>query len=194
MKWMLNIATAAFIFMGIATANADSAVRVDRPDGGHGSGVVMLDGRIITAAHVTNGISLVFVTTDQGTILNYKVARSFPESDVAILESLDTNVRIHGSHLSCTAPVVGEPIRASGNPLDLRNINFWGRVSGSEVNFFGRWKSITIVGVAGAAGMSGGPIFNDLGQIRGIVVAGPGAVAPFLIAVPSIEICRLLNE
>jgi S1-C subfamily serine protease len=153
--------------------------------GGHGSGVYLGNGLILTAAHVAKEaadgkMSVEDIQQTKGTavVLWYNA-----DADVALLKLDGPMTDFKGvvdvlppAKLSCATPDVkiGDDIEVIGAPLNLKYIHTYGRVAsevtariatgeGPQINF--------LADVTAAPGNSGGPAFDKDGNLVGIVVA-----------------------
>lgn len=182
-----------------ATSSPSSAVvKVIVGGSGHGSGVHIGGGYVVTAAHVIgDGTPVVRVKSMGGGEIVAEILWRNDAADIALLRSALPDDR--RADLACRMPVVGEEVLAEGNPANLEFLTSWLKVSG-RVEERGRWRSAMVVNGTILQGMSGGPLFDREGRVLGIVVgtlamgSSPFAMAPtgFGFAVPATEICRLL--
>lgn len=166
---------------------------------GHGSGVVISDSYIITAAHVVAGISNgADIRFDDGRTAHADVLWQNPDYDVALLRFTITPADISSANLICRTPGVGEAVYTVGNPLSNDFLTQWGHVSGTPRRA-GDWPIIVHLDMTVAPGNSGGPLFDDRGNVVGIVVGMllmPGFTggSPLAIstAVPASVVCMLM--
>jgi serine protease Do len=188
-------------------------------DAGHGTGVYLGNGNVLTAAHVAKeGVASGFTVKDTHGTEVHAVVLWFDEvADVGLLKLDGPFVDKDGvvevlptAKLKCDTPDVkiGDFVKTTGYPLNLERISTWGRVAGEvtsrehlndtkQVNFI---ADMTI-----APGSSGGPLFDTDGNLAGIVVAisvapvmSPiGVPMPALIAltyvIPKSVICHELS-
>lgn len=145
--------------------------------GGAGSGVILSqDGYIITNNHVVQGATQVKVRLTDGSEYEAKIVGTDSKTDVAVLkvqaEGL-TSVVVGDSDLM----EVGEPVIAVGNPLG----RLGGSVTSGIVSALDR--TITVgneemhllqMDAAVSPGNSGGGLFNERGELIGIVNAKSG--------------------
>jgi S1-C subfamily serine protease len=147
-----------------------------RVEKGTGSGFILsADGKIVTNAHVVNGVDLVKVTFKSGQVLEGKVVGVDRETDVAVLQvdahNLPTVTLGDSDKL-----VQGEWAIAIGNPLGLDNtvtvgiISATGR-SSSQVGIPDKRVSFIQTDAAINPGNSGGPLLNARGEVIGINTA-----------------------
>ncbi|MBZ9888140.1 serine protease [Mesorhizobium sp. BR1-1-3] len=149
---------------------ASSVVRIDLSGGGHGSGVYIGNGVILTAAHVAKGEKMVMVKMDNGTVQSADVLWVNEAYDVAALAPVHPN-QMSPSPLSCRTPTVGDAIVAAGSPGDNDNLYIPGKIAGNERSN-AVWKSVVVGNVTAGHGISGGGVFNDAGEVVGILVGG----------------------
>lgn len=177
---------------------------------GHGSGVHIGHGYIITAAHVVGQLGALGVTYSTGLNQIADVLWSNTSYDVALIRIGEFD-GLATSPLACSHGAnLGDDISAIGNPLSMQFVHAWGHVA-SDVRERARWKSSFIADMTIAPGMSGGPVLNNTGEVVGISVGLPldadpvrnsdGEVVPGLVSVatvpfsyivPSGAICALL--
>lgn len=157
------------------------------PDVGHGSGVHIGGGYILTAAHVVTSRNIE-LKLDDGSHQPAHVLWTSPFHDVALLL---TDPSMGHAPLRCDIPVPGADIKLSGNPIDLEFISTFGRVAG-EMSGVTVPVSATIV-----MGMSGGPVFDNRDRVVGISVAVTvafGSLTGIGHIVPGRIICELLGR
>jgi serine protease Do len=140
-----------------------SVVYVDTGSG-HGSGVHIGDGYILTAGHVADSAKILHIKTSDGKTRPADVLWINKEYDVALLRTDPKD--IGAATLSCRYAHVGEDIRAIGNPLSLEFVSSYGRISG-DVRKLGPWKSVLVTDLTTVMGQSGGPVFDEGGGIGG---------------------------
>ncbi|MBZ9921788.1 serine protease [Mesorhizobium sp. BR1-1-7] len=149
---------------------ASSVVRINLTDGGHGSGVYIGNGVILTAGHVAAGQKMVMVKMDNGTVQTAEVLWVNEAYDVAALAPVHPN-QMKASWLSCRKPTVGDDIVAAGSPGDNDDLYIPGKIAGAERGN-AVWKSVVVGSVTAGHGISGGGVFNDAGEVIGILVGG----------------------
>lgn len=176
---------------------ASSTVFVDL-ENGHGSGVHIGDGLILTAAHVASEGATVKLRLDDGTSRDATVLWASKASDVALLRTGPDGLA--SSPLSCAPPVIGQAVTAYGSPLEVEFIHTYGHIVGPAVKR-GPWDAVATVDMEIIPGMSGGSIKNDRGEVVGIAVGL--ATLPMGISssatgigfmVPGQNICALLGR
>ena len=185
----------------VATSKPDpSSVVMVKDGGGHGSGVHIGNGYILTAAHVVGSKSVLELKMADGRVTSADVLWSNSEYDIALMR---TSAFIpSSSHVQCRAPAVGEEISTIGSPIQFEFVSAFGHVA-SDPRQYGKWKSVSVTDMTVVMGQSGAPVFDNRGNVVGIVVgvavfpAPAGfALVPSLtgygIVVPSADICTLL--
>lgn len=166
-------------------------------DKGHGSGVHIGDGYVLTAAHVVNDKPL-SILSDNGRVYPATVLWENKARDVALVRMADVHPSMATAVISCRSVVTGEPIRAKGNPEKETFLVFEGYVAGAPRKV-GPWASVVPADLTIISGMSGGPVFDARGSVIGLSVGGRATTAHgfpswsrLTFFVPSSEICELL--
>lgn len=168
--------------------------------GGHGSGVSIGEGYIVTAAHVVGDAKVVSIKSTENKISSADVLWANHQYDVALLR---TTARIPAALLSCANVKAGDDIESIGNPLGVEFVSSYGKVAGG-IRSTPRVKSVFVTNSATVMGQSGGAIFHD-GKIVGItsmVMVAPlksgNSFVPSLVgfgfAVPSSIVCELMGR
>lgn len=138
-------------------------------DGGHGSGVYLGNGIVLTAAHVV-GKQLRMRTDHGGTspVTTMWVDKLHDLAAVRIDDARES-ARIQSAELSCKLPKEGDELTFAGNPVDVEFVKTFGRVAGPPVLFA---ENPFVIPVSGTIiqGMSGGPAFDKHGRVVGINV------------------------
>lgn len=206
--WFVGIITAlALLAIGylVFTANPPQAapptatafVKVIDEDG-HGSGVHIGGGYILTAAHVADDVKDMTIVDTLGVKRTAKTLWQNVAEDVALMrvEGFDG---LASARLDCSPSPVGQRISAVGNPRDLDNVTMYGRVA-SDVRTIGPWRDGIAVDMTIIPGMSGGAVLNDAGSVVGIAVGAmnmattplAGDLVGLGTVVPSSVICALM--
>lgn len=172
----------------------DTIVRIEILTGegieGHGSGFILDDHRIVTAAHVARLGSRFNVILSNGEERAATISAWDREADVAILliyKSLKRSTRVE-----CKAPPIGTDIRAIGYPLDLGRTVTRGYTA-TEAGPKATRTSAIMADIGIAKGMSGGPVYDQFDRVIGIGIAFVPAqygTSLSMLAAGS-EICRL---
>jgi len=203
MATMVALFFVAIISAGFAVGDrqrvetrASSVVKV-LVEGGHGSGVHIGDGYILTATHVVEGMTGIRLKSSFGDIQDAELLWTNKTRDVALLKAKRPE-RLQSSTLVCAPLVVGQKVTAEGSPGAAEFVRFRGDVAGVE-RTAGPWMAVVPIDISGGPGISGGPIFDETGNVAGIYVGvylvplGMSALTTGIgIAVPSNVICELM--
>jgi len=202
-----------FVVAGIIAAGvilAAAAARAERTDeapavqasstvyvgvrGGHGSGVHIGAGRFLTAAHVSEDETEVTIKDDQGVERKADVLWTSKPYDISLLRLTNkvVDVNIATAMLGCRALHVGEPIEATGSPMDMGLVRTFGRIARAKSEKNNDWKQAIIGDITIGPGMSGGPVFDASGNVIAFTV-GMYVKSPFAILVPATVACDLLG-
>ena len=134
---------------------------------GHGSGVHIGNGYILTAAHVVGDEKELKLKTDTGGEGIVEVIWAAKAYDVALVH---TETKLSTSRFTCHATPNGTNVEARGNPADQEFISTWGRIGGQNITGESPWKVAEVVSMTIVPGMSGGGLFNEDGALVGILV------------------------
>ena len=157
----------------------DATVGISNGEKTVGSGFVLDTlGHVVTAQHVVERLSTIYVVLSDGRSSKATVVGSSEYSDIAVLK-LDADLVGALSTLADSAMVrIGEPVVTIGNPFDQKETLTSGIVS--QINRFieieydskTRWvASLIQFDAAVNFGNSGGPLMNSEGEVIGMVVA-----------------------
>lgn len=179
-----------------AAPGVEAAVlKVELPDG-HGSGVHIGDGYVITAAHVAGEAKTVNLRSEGGKAVEGSVLWTNEKYDIALIKTDET--AFGSAPLSCSEAKRGDTITAMGNPLGVEFVSATGRIAGKP-RTVKPWESVFVTDMTIVMGMSGGPVFNEDGEVIGItvgVMAATVGFSPSLVGfgfvVPSTVACHLL--
>lgn len=165
---------------------------------GHGSGVHIGDGFIVTAAHVVGDAKEVQLKAKGGALRKADVLWVNKANDIALLRTSSDGLGV--AKLACHAVNVGDPIVAFGNPLKIEFVAAYGKIAG-EPRETGPWKSVYVTDITTVMGQSGGGTFAENGDLIGItvgVMAAPigfsGSLVGYGYVVPSTAVCELLGR
>lgn len=139
---------------------------------GWGSGVIASsDGYIITNTHVIDGGDSASVVLCDGSEYDAKLIGYDTSSDIALIK-IDAEGLTAAEFASSSDLRVGDSVAAIGNPLspDLRLTMTSGIISAlnREINANGVAMTLIQTDASINEGNSGGPLFNDQGQVIGI--------------------------
>lgn len=141
---------------------------------GAGSGVIITtDGYIVTNNHVIEGANKITVTTTDDKSYSAKVVGADSMNDIAVLKISAKNLKA-ATYGNSDKLEVGEMAVAIGNPLgELGGSVTSGIISAldREVSIDGNSMTLLQTDASINPGNSGGGLFNDEGQLIGIVVA-----------------------
>ena len=160
-----------------------------------GSGVIIEDNLVVTAAHVAEDAPSIVIVTDTSARYNTEVIYISERYDVAILRVISSATLPH-VHLGNSDKLrLGQRVFTIGSPLLYFNSISTGVVAGlgRGIPFFGE-NYLLQTDAAISPGSSGGPIFNMKGEVIGITIGihrGGDAVG---FCVPSNDIQEILTE
>ena len=135
---------------------------------GHGSGVHLGNGVIITARHVVADMTEVKLKSAAGDIQPAEVLWVSKKYDIAFVRASNPK-RFGTSVLACREPQMGETIVAKGNPMSMEFVSVYGHVAGPS-RPFGPWGSVVVTDITTVPGQSGGPVYDAAGMVVGITV------------------------
>jgi serine protease Do len=156
---------------------------------GHGSGVHIGKGLVLTAAHVVEDATSFEIKTDAGEKLTGEKLWSSKDYDLALLR-VGKSAGFGSTPLSCRDAFQNEPIYARGNPYMEEFLTVWGHADGKST-----YPDLPVKGTARASmffmpGMSGGPVLAANGDLLGIVSMGGSLPVGVYVTAPTI--CALL--
>lgn len=161
-----------------------------RPQGGLGSGfIISEEGQIVTNHHVVAGASTVKVTMGDGRKFDAEVIGSDPATDIALL-SIKADVDLPFISFGNSEEMrVGDEVVAVGNPFGLSSTVTSGIISAKsrDINA-GPYDEFIQTDAAINRGNSGGPLFNNAGDVIGVntAILSPGGGSVGIgFAVPS---------
>jgi len=155
----------------IHTSNIDSAKKSRQS--GLGSGVVIEDNKVFTAAHVVHTADRIQVKFKDGYTTEAEIISSITASDVALLRLIDPpdNIAI-AETMDSSLVRIGEPVFVIGAPFGIEHTLSVGNLSGRlDRGLMAGGESVTFLQTDTAInqGNSGGPMFNKDGKVIGIV-------------------------
>lgn len=141
---------------------------------GAGSGVIVdTKGYILTCNHVISGASKITVTLKDGTALAAKVVGADSQNDIAVLK-VNVNNLTAATYGDSSTLSVGDMVVAIGNPLgQLGGSASSGIISALDRNITIEGREMTLLQTDSSInpGNSGGGLFDQYGNLIGIVVA-----------------------
>lgn len=168
------------------------------PSQGLGTGFIISDsGQIVTNNHVVQGASEITVRLTDGTEYTAKIVGTDPLTDVALLQ-IDATGLTPLTFGDSTEMRAGDEVLAIGNPFGLGNTVTSGIVSAvaRDINS-GPFDDFIQTDAAINRGNSGGPLFNNDGEVIGMNTAifspGGGSVG-IGFAVPSDMITDIVAD
>lgn len=210
--WLLTGLAAGALAMAVANM-PHKPTFVDKPvasaslllsdAGGHGSGIHIGDGYVLTAAHVPGTDTSMDVKTSIGTTQKAVVLWVNNDYDVALLR-LDSADGIDSAPLDCAPNYAGQKVKLLGNPEDLEFVWTEGVVVGDARTVPPTKGTLVPVNGAMVFGQSGGGVLDEGGNVVGIndatlIAAVPvayGMVSASLTGIgyiiPASTVCMLL--
>ncbi len=137
-----------------------------------GSGFfVSQDGYVVTNNHVVDKAAEVQLVTDDGKTLSAKVIGTDPRTDLALLK-VNESGNYPFVQLATAKPRIGDWVLAVGNPFGLGGTVTAGIVSaqGRDIGS-GPYDDFLQIDAAVNRGNSGGPTFNQKGEVVGVNTA-----------------------
>lgn len=182
----------------LSLAVIDAAVLKITQSAGHGTGVSIGDGRILTAAHVVEGVTSVGVRSRDGEVGKAEVVARDDTLDLAILRWEHARA-LPALGIDCAPPRMDEPLRVVGHPLEWEWVHRIGRIASTQRGNFVA-QSIALE-MDLLPGMSGGPILSPAGRVRAVAIAislwtvrGRGVPTGLSVGMPSEVICKWLDN
>lgn len=167
----LLIASLLFLTACASQPQLNSSVLVGANQG-HGTGVHIGAGKVLTAAHVIGDAKTVVIKTENGLVREGRVVWSNSEKEIALIQ-LKHFDDIAKEPLACRDPVLGERISALGNPITEEFVTVIGYVAKTTVSrVVEPWmQNAWIADITIAPGNSGGAILDEHGWIIGLAEA-----------------------
>jgi serine protease Do len=165
---------------------------------GEGSGFfISPDGYIVTNDHVVQDSKSVTITMDNGKVLDAKVVGTDPKTDVALLK-----VEQPGDYPYVTfakeTPKIGDWVVCIGNPYGLGGTVTAGIVSAKGRNIGdGPYDRFLQIDAPINKGNSGGPAFNEEGQVVGVntaIYSPSGGSVGIGFAIPASTVDQVVSE
>ncbi len=169
------------------------------PQQGVGSGfIISSDGQIVTNHHVVAGAKSIKVTLADGRKFDAEVIGGDPMTDIAVLEiSADEDLPTVPFGTS-DALRVGDEVIAVGNPFGLGGTVTTGIVSALSRDIrSGPFDDFIQTDAAINRGNSGGPLFNNAGEVIGVntaIISPGGGSVGIGFAVPSDLVQTIVDD
>jgi serine protease Do len=163
-----------------------------------GSGFfISADGYLVTNNHVIDKSSEVEVLMDDGRTLPAKIVGTDPKTDLALLK-VEEGGPFKYVELASEAPRIGDWVLAVGNPFGLGGTVTAGIVSASARDIgAGPYDDFLQIDAPVNRGNSGGPTFNQKGQVVGVntAIASPsGGNVGIAFAIPSETVRNVVTQ
>lgn len=160
---------------------------------GHGTGMIIGPGLVLTAYHVVRGKGRPDVRFLNGHSNTGKVIWSEPERDLALV-TVDIPQGHPAAGLDCADPIPGQHVVAVGHPKRSE----WISASGHLPQTSNEHRLYTSLGFRVSRGVSGGPVFNDDGEVIGIVLAilanRASALTGIGFMLPASDFCETIQQ
>jgi serine protease Do len=174
---------------GVARPGPETPVGAEEAQGLGTGFIISGDGEIVTNHHVIDGASSVEVKLADGRSYDAVVVGSDPLTDIALLK-ITTDADLSVARFGVSADMrAGDDVLAVGNPFGLGNTVTTGIVSATSRNIHaGPFDDFIQTDAAINRGNSGGPLFNDAGEVIGVnsMIFSPGGGSVGIgFAVPS---------
>ncbi len=159
--------------------------------GGSGSGYFIAKNLLLTNEHVVGGSSIVVVKLVTGRELVGEVVATNSARDVALLQT--ESLGLEGLPLQMSQPQVGDRVFVIGSPMDE---DLESTVSAGIVSAFRSLDGLRYIqsDTNVLPGNSGGPMFDEQGNVIAMTVAGMfGAGSGLNLFIPIAEALKALN-
>jgi len=173
---------------------ASAHVQIFSKGGGHGSGVSIGNGYILTAAHVAKSEGL-RIKDDLMRVQDMEVLWLNESYDIALVRAKRPEL-LASAELDCAPNAIGQEVTAFGNPLNIEFVRTGGSVMGTPISV-GPWRSVVPVDMTIIPGQSGGGVMNEAGEVVGITVGVMTAgfsITGIGLVVPAESICSLMGR
>lgn len=165
---------------------------------GVGSGfIISSDGYIVTNNHVVAGAQTIKVKLTNGNEYTAKVIGRDPGTDVALIK-IDAKNLPYVKFGSSAKMRVGDPVMAVGNPFGLGGTVTSGIISAKARDIGdGIYGDFLQTDAAINKGNSGGPLFNEQGQVIGMntaIISPTGGSVGIGFSVPSDIVQKIVSQ
>lgn len=189
---LVETVSPSVVFIEVTGAGGSRVGPASKESGPNGLGsgfIISADGDIVTNHHVVDGAASVVVKLADGRSFDAELVGSDPMTDIALLKILsdeDLPVVPFGTSEEMRA---GDEVFAVGNPFGLGNTVTSGIISAMSRNInSGPYDDFIQTDAAINRGNSGGPLFNDDGEVIGVntmIYSPDGGSVGIGFAVPS---------
>ncbi len=168
------------------------------PVQGQGSGFfISSDGYIVTNNHVVDGAIKVEIVSETGEILQAKIIGTDPGTDLALLK-VESSKPFPFVPLGRSEVKPGDWVIAIGNPFGLGGTVTAGIVSarGRDIGL-GAYDNFVQIDAAVNKGNSGGPAFNQAGEVIGVntaIFSPSGGSAGIAFAIPAKTVETVVSQ
>ena len=168
---------------------------------GQGSGFIWDEqGHIVTNAHVVQSVNTMYITFQDGTMSVGEVVATDPDSDLAVLKIDPEGYDLQPVTMGRSEELqVGMRVAVIGTPFSQEQTLTSGIVSnlGRTMNTMTRYRIPDSIQFDAATnpGNSGGPLFNDRGEVVGVVsqiISEQRSFSGIGLAVPSTIVNRVI--
>lgn len=163
-KPLTALALAASLASCASPPTKEATVKITKQNG-HGSGVHIGNGLVLTAAHVASVDDLT-VSAQDGEEYEATILWTAGVADVALLK-IDYD-GLPSAMMDCAIQDSGTEITSWGNPMYLDFVSSTGVIAG-EPRDVGQLKNVYVTDTTTIMGQSGGPVFAN-GRLVGITV------------------------
>lgn len=169
----------------IVKRSSPAIVRVEAGTDRVGTGFIVADGLVATNLHVVAGMSNIRVVLYGGTSVPvHRIAGLDPERDLAILAFLPPKILPKLTLGDSAVMVAGDSVIAIGNPLGVLDYSVSSGLL-SSVRVVNEKLTVLQISAPISQGSSGGPLFNQFGEVIGVTTAIIAAGQNLNLAVPS---------
>ena len=157
------------------------------PLNGEGMGVVTPAGEVATAAHVVWGATAITVTDAKGGKQAARLRRIDHDVDAALLQverPLADVARFRARPTAFGEPVLAVELRRANGAASIAR----GAISAARWTSHGVKAACIFTGIKGEKGMSGGGLFDERGELLGIIIRIDRTLG-YLTALPVAELC-----
>jgi len=178
------------VWIEVSRANGVRFSGYRLPVKGEGMGVVTSAREIATAAHVVWGATVITVTDAKGAKLAARVQRFDRDVDVALLrveQPLGDFARFRARPAAFGERVLAVEVRRPDGAASFAR----GAIGATRWTSHGVSVPLIFTGIKGEKGMSGGGLFDERGELLGIIIRIDRTLG-YLTALPVAEFCARL--